>query len=305
VTCFLRSPGHRRHENLLQVEVSLRDSSEDATASQEVTLGFDEQRAVSLPFRQPARSWVGLRIAVEFGHYVKGTHAPSMQMPYLLAYHGNELIDLFNSSGSDKGTQVAFGGAVPHCYAVDYHHLLEPLRPETFSLLEIGLDNESKRTGRASRAPSLEVWRRFFPHAELYGLDINDFSMFRQAQTITYRGDQSSREDLHDFCTVHRPNDLRLILDDGSHASSHQQISLATLFPYLEPGGIYIIEDLHWQPIEEVPRTIDLLTTFIQTGRFASPFLTAAECRYLEQHLAECRIYKPNDAEFAVLRKAG
>jgi len=39
-----------------------------------------------------------------------------------------------------------------------------------------------------------------------------------------------------------------IIIDDGSHASWHQQLTLRTLFPRLEKGGLYIIEDLHYQP---------------------------------------------------------
>ena len=41
-----------------------------------------------------------------------------------------------------------------------------------------------------------------------------------------------------------------IIIDDGSHASYHQQLSFKTLFPTLKSGGIYSIEDLNWQPQE-------------------------------------------------------
>lgn len=36
-----------------------------------------------------------------------------------------------------------------------------------------------------------------------------------------------------------------IILDDGSHFSKHIRSSLNTLFPLLEEGGVYVIEDLH------------------------------------------------------------
>ena len=39
-----------------------------------------------------------------------------------------------------------------------------------------------------------------------------------------------------------RPN---VILDDGSHVASHQLESFKVLFPLLQDGGIYIIEDIH------------------------------------------------------------
>jgi len=42
--------------------------------------------------------------------------------------------------------------------------------------------------------------------------------------------------------------DLDIIIDDASHASHHQQNAFLTLFPKLRSGGLYIIEDLRWQP---------------------------------------------------------
>ena len=36
-----------------------------------------------------------------------------------------------------------------------------------------------------------------------------------------------------------------IVLDDGSHVASHQRASYEVLFPLLEDGGLYVIEDLH------------------------------------------------------------
>jgi len=42
--------------------------------------------------------------------------------------------------------------------------------------------------------------------------------------------------------------ELDIIIDDASHASHHQQKGFLELFPKLKSGGLYIIEDLRWQP---------------------------------------------------------
>ena len=39
--------------------------------------------------------------------------------------------------------------------------------------------------------------------------------------------------------------DFDIIIDDCGHLSDQQQFSMAYLFPFLKPGGIYIIEDLN------------------------------------------------------------
>ena len=41
---------------------------------------------------------------------------------------------------------------------------------------------------------------------------------------------------------------MDVIIDDGSHASFDQQVTLRELFPLLADGGWYFIEDLDWQP---------------------------------------------------------
>ena len=66
-----------------------------------------------------------------------------------------------------------------------------------------------------------------------------------------------------------------VIVDDGSHASYHQQLTMLKLFALVKSGGLYIIEDLNWQPPEyeaklpNVPLTSRLLEQFITTGEFA------------------------------------
>jgi hypothetical protein len=39
-----------------------------------------------------------------------------------------------------------------------------------------------------------------------------------------------------------------IVVDDGSHVSMHQQVSLLHLWDAVQPDGLYIIEDLHYQP---------------------------------------------------------
>jgi hypothetical protein len=247
---------------------------------------------------------VKLGLDVTYEDFAAGSHPGAVALRYLMAYRNNPLVDLFNALGSDKGTQVSWGeGGVPHCYALDYFELFSPFREEAFNLLEIGLDTAGQRTGHPSDAPSLRAWREFFPRAALYGYDIDDFSFFEQEATHTFRGDQSSRQDLRRFLAAHGIPGFRVVIDDGSHASSHQQISLATLFDHVEPGGLYLIEDLNWQPFDESPTTLEVFQRFAEHGRIESPFIDKAEVRTLEASIASVETRRPNDAELLVIRK--
>ena len=116
------------------------------------------------------------------------------------------------------------------------------------------------------------------------------------------QGDQSSRDDLERFLSEHDV-EFGLVIDDGSHASSHQQISLGSLFRRVEPGGLYVIEDLHWQPFSETPTTLEILREFVECGQMRSPFLRQDEARYLEGAIDHIEIHRPNDSEFAAIYK--
>jgi hypothetical protein len=181
--------------------------------------------------------------------------------------------------------------------------LLRPLRSERFELLEIGLDTASQRTGTPADAPSLRAWREFFPRASLHGYDINDFSFLGLRDTRTFQGDQGSPDDLSRFLEAHGRPAFRLVIDDGSHVPADQQISLAHLFEHVTPGGLYLIEDISWQPAPQSPTTGALLRAFLEHGRIESPFIPPIAARRLEAEIDSVSIDRPNDSEVAVIRK--
>jgi hypothetical protein len=304
-TVFLRSAGRPPHAHLLRTTVEVLDGSGEGLAGSTHDLASGKAATTSLRFAAPADGGVSLALSLAFDQFAGGDVYGSVRLAYLLAYEHNELIEICNAGGSDKGTETSFGRGVPHCYAVDYHRLFAPFRGDEFRMLEIGLENASSATRQPTDAPSLRIWREFFPRATIYGYDINDFSFFEQDRTITFQGDQASRADLERFIAEQDEPELRLVIDDGSHASSHQQVSLASLFPHVEPGGLYVIEDLHWQPFEESPTTLEVLRHFQERAEIRSPFIGEEEARDLERSIEAVEILRPNDSEFGVIRKKG
>jgi hypothetical protein len=171
----------------------------------------------------------------------------------------DDLTRIASKFPSDKGiTFFPFNG-----YATHYHALIHRLRRLLITLLEIGLSRKRDRSGRRVACPSLEIWAEYFPNATILSFDLDDFSMVRLPRTTIYRGDQGRSEDLLSIVAEHLKLDI--VIDDGSHASFHQQVSLRTLWPFLTTGGMYFIEDLDLQPVElervlpSCPLTIDLL----------------------------------------------
>lgn len=156
------------------------------------------------------------------------------------------LTELANKHRTDKGTTYACA----HGYASTYEHVIgRLLRPDhDVHLLEIGLNRDDSRS-----IPSINMFREYFHHRNIvsYGFDIDPaFSQFDNPHDNVHIiiGDQSDPESL---TQCHGRAEYDLIIDDGSHASSHQQITLSSLWSCVRPGGCYAIEDLHYQPFEE------------------------------------------------------
>jgi hypothetical protein len=301
---FVSSKASKSHNNTLNVDLGILGDSGNYFNHSRLCLSYKESKATTISFNSQESKSLYLTFGVSFQDFYEGSAYGGIEIKYMIGFKQNPLIELFNQMGSDKGTECGFGtNGVPHCYAVEYHRLFLPLPDRQFNFLEIGLDNGSKTSGLPQDAPSLRAWRKFFPKANLYGYDINDFSFFDQEKTFTFQGDQSSREDIKRFLEKFEEPQFEVILDDGSHASSHQQISLATLFRNVAPGGMYIVEDLGWQPFDESPKTLEFLRRYCENGKIESPFISELEAQYLEEAISNVEIYKPNDSEFAVIYK--
>lgn len=136
----------------------------------------------------------------------------------------NQLIELAEKYGTDK----AGHGYLPH-YAT---HL-----PKKCSrLLEIG----------AFQGASLRMWKDLYPDAEIVCFDLfldPDNISKKDVEKMgvkAYQGDQGYERDLGQI-----EGEFDVIIEDGSHRSDHQIITLQALWPKVKPGGVYVVEDLH------------------------------------------------------------
>jgi hypothetical protein len=212
------------------------------------------------------------------------THAVRQASEWL--FPPDPLTQLANRYGSDKGSR-AFGR---HYYTRIYHRFFSEMRDRPITLLEIGLRHPSERRNRA--IPSLRMWRDYFRNARLIGFDIDDFSDASLTNCQIVCGDMGSRADLSRLFQL-GPFDI--VIEDGSHASIHQQIALGTLFPRVASGGFYFIEDLNWQPASlerpDVPKTRDIL----RRGRLDFAPLTSDERAFLASHAQSIELFDTQD----------
>jgi cephalosporin hydroxylase/TolA-binding protein len=114
-----------------------------------------------------------------------------------------------------------------------FERFLNAKKPVT--LLEIGVQNGG----------SLEVWKKYLPPgSEIHGMDINHRCReIGFSENIHFH--LGSAADIKFVNELFAHKNFDIILDDGSHIC-HEVISTFTnLFKKLNPGGAYIVEDMH------------------------------------------------------------
>jgi len=146
------------------------------------------------------------------------------------------LTDLCIKFKSDK-----FGNGQHH-YTPVYEMYLEHIRHKPIRLLEIGYGGYSPELGYAEPnkgGESARMFKSYFDHpdSEIVVIDIEKKNIPPDARYRFIRGSQT------DDAFMRSLGQFSIILDDGSHNSADVIQTFNTMFPLLNYGGIYIIED--------------------------------------------------------------
>ena len=131
-----------------------------------------------------------------------------------------------------------------HSYCEFYAELFSEIKIKR--LLEIGIGfkelMEPFIDGPYIHGASLKMFRDYLPGASIFGCDIREDAIFFDDNIWTMTCDQSDRDSLRTMMHV-IGGKLDVIIDDGSHQTPHQIISAQTLLPFVNEGGVYVIED--------------------------------------------------------------
>lgn len=116
-----------------------------------------------------------------------------------------------------------------------YDRYFNKFRSKQINILEIGVQNGG----------SAEMWRHYFgTGCTVYGIDIdNRCKQLENEWFRVYIGDQGDRAFLSNVKSECPKFDI--IIDDGGHRSEQMIVSFEELFNQLKYGGIYWVEDLH------------------------------------------------------------
>jgi hypothetical protein len=145
------------------------------------------------------------------------------------------LIEIGKKHNSDKGTV--------HNYLIHYENHFKKFRSNKIKFLEIGVGGFENGTYANSNlgGRSLKMWKEYFSKGEIFAIDIEDKSKLEEERIKIFKGDQTDEQFLQNV--IDNTGELDLIIDDGSHINDHVIKSFKFLFPFLNEGGIYVIED--------------------------------------------------------------
>lgn len=116
-----------------------------------------------------------------------------------------------------------------HTYLETYDKLFAPFR-NGCTMMEIGL----------AMGDSLKLWDEYFEDSTIYGVDISvvfEAGFYKNNMHIL-------QEDATKPMDVFRGKTFDIIIDDGSHMEADQIKTFQLLKGKMNPGGIYIIEDI-------------------------------------------------------------
>ena len=125
--------------------------------------------------------------------------------------------------GSDKMSN--------HFYGPAYDSLF-PDRNAINLVMEVGITDGS----------SMLAWREAFQRAHIVGLDIMPCSCERGPRLEFHIGDQRNKEEC-ERAAAGRMFDV--IIEDAFHSTDNTLMTLFWLYPFVKPGGMYIVEEWH------------------------------------------------------------
>ena len=131
-----------------------------------------------------------------------------------------------------------------HNYLPLYDNLLSPIRQSATKVLEVGIGDFGQKNGG-----SLILWRKYFPNATIYGLDI--LPITRVLDELISDDKVTSHTEINAYDTefvkknfLDKNIKFDFMLDDGPHTLESMKKFIILYSPLLKDEGVLIIEDI-------------------------------------------------------------
>ena len=231
----------------------------------------------------------------------------SLKNLFLFSKDLNFLFEYFNS---DKGEKYINQYTHPskrdniriaaHGYSKFYEKVFLEFKDKKINVLEIG-----SFYGNASAAMFF-----YFRNANIFGADINpDMFNYTSKRMTSFFVNSSSASSIQKNI-IDKKIEYKIIIEDASHMLKDQIISLFYLFPILESGGYFIVEELDFPETredmrigQEFPDLKSILKNVLKKKDFNSKYIDQNLKNYFLDNVETIEIFRGNINEIAVIKK--
>ena len=229
------------------------------------------------------------------------------ELPSLYKKKLNFLFEHFNS---DKGEFFVDQYMQPikknnikitaHGYSKFYEKFFVNKQNEQYNILELG-----SFYGNASASLFF-----YFKNSKIFAGDIYpDLFKYRSKRINNFFVDTSSEDSIKKNL-LNKEINFDIIIEDASHSLKDQIISLFLLFRKLNPGGLFVTEELDFPDtrkdmniFNEKPTLKNILQSIIDNKGFDSKYVSEDDKKYLLENYASIDIFKGNVNEIAFIKK--
>ena len=231
----------------------------------------------------------------------------SLKNLFLFSKDLNFLFEYFNS---DKGEKYINQYTHPskrdniriaaHGYSKFYEKVFLEFKDKKINVLEIG-----SFYGNASAAMFF-----YFRNANIFGADINpDMFNYTSKRMTSFFVNSSSASSIQKNI-IDKKIKYKIIIEDASHMLKDQIISLFYLFPILESGGYFIVEELDFPETredmrigQEFPDLKSILKNVLKKKDFNSKYIDQNLKNYFLDNVETIEIFRGNINEIAIIKK--
>ena len=231
----------------------------------------------------------------------------SLKNLFLFSKDLNFLFEYFNS---DKGEKYINQYTHPskrdniriaaHGYSKFYEKVFLEFKDKKINVLEIG-----SFYGNASAAMFF-----YFRNANIFGADINpDMFNYTSKRMTSFFVNSSSTSSIQKNI-IDKKIKYKIIIEDASHMLKDQIISLFYLFPILESGGYFIVEELDFPETredmrigQEFPDLKSILKNVLKKKDFNSKYIDQNLKNYFLDNVETIEIFRGNINEIAIIKK--
>lgn len=179
----------------------------------------------------------------------------------------HELSEIMTKHESDKGCGLSINfiknnirvpNFVCHNYTFIYDELFREYKHNNINIFEMGVGVPNCMS---SWAGSLKGWKEYFPNSIIHSADFDKDYLYCDDRITSYYVNQEDKQSIVDMWNLIGDISYDIMVDDDSHTETSNYLFYVNSIHKLKKGGIYIIEDINLDFIDNLENSIKIFNS--------------------------------------------